>query len=611
MCGLCGWVDFSNEKINNEISLKMGAKLNMRGPDSNGAYLTPNCSLMHTRLSIIDLTNGNQPMIYNQSNEKYIIVYNGELYNTEELRVELERLGHRFVGHCDTEVLVHSYAEWGGKCLDKLNGIYAFAIWKEKDKELFLARDRIGVKPLYYCLYPNGILFSSEIKAILANPHYNPVIDRTGLREIFLLGPSRINGSGVFKGISEVVPAGYLKYSKEGVSSGTYWCLKAWEHTENEAQTIEHTRYLVSDSIVRQLVSDVPTASMLSGGLDSSIISKITADYYAKLGQENTTYSVDYVDNAENYRSNSYQPTSDNKYIEIMSKYIKSNHYDIVLDNIKLYEALNSAVTAREMAGMADIDSSLLLFTEQIAKRIKVCLSGECADEIFGGYPWYNKKELLMRDSFPWSNSIDIRENLAREGLLGDGLEDYVQGYYFDTVKSADTLLTDCPHDKRIREMFKLNLDWFMQTLLVRSDRMASYNGLEVRVPYCDHRLVEYAYNMPWKYKSLRGQEKGILREAFKDMLPYDIVYRKKSPYPKTFSPVYMQYVRNRVLSILNDKDSVINEICNREYIIDLTAMKTELNEPWYGQLMRLPQVLAYIIQIDEFFKQFNPQLLC
>jgi asparagine synthase (glutamine-hydrolysing) len=564
---------------------------------------------MHKRLAIIDLVSGDQPMIYEHKGENYVIVYNGELYNTEDIRKELKALGHKFVGHSDTEVLIHSYAEWGEHCLTKLNGIYAFAIWKEHSEELLLVRDRMGVKPLFYYLYDNGIVFGSEVKAIFANPIARPIIDKESFREIFYLGPGKRNGSAVFKGIIEIKPGEYVKYRRGKIQTVKYWDLKSVPHNDNLEQTVEHTRWLVSDAIIRQLVSDVPIACFLSGGLDSSIITAVATEYYKRYDKPMTTYSVDYRDNNLFFLKNSYQPDMDNPYIKLMVERTGSEHKDIILENSDLGEALYEATEAREAPGMADIDSSLLLFCREIRKKNKVCISGECADEIFGGYPWYHREELLYRDSFPWAYSLDLRSKLINPDVnLGDG-EDFVRGEYLKTIGETDYLDSDAPADKRIREMFRLNMDWFMQTLLIRSDRMASYNGLEVRVPYCDHRLVEYAYNIPWHYKSLYGREKGILREAFKDILPYEIVNRKKSPYPKTFNPEFMTYVTEEVKRIIEDKSNPVNNLVNGKFLSELINSGAGLSEPWYGQLMRLPQIYAYVIQLDYFLKIFKPEI--
>lgn len=610
MCGIAGWLDFNKDitnydKVINEMSLSLGN----RGPDDSGTYIQHEIALIHRRLIVIDPLNGVQPMKKNGKGDLYTIIYNGELYNTAELQKELLCLGYNFTGHSDTEVLLTAFIEWGENCLEKLNGIFAFAVWKEKEKSLFIARDRLGVKPLYYYKYEDGIIFASEIKALLKNPLVRPVIDDEGLKQIFLLGPGKICGSGIIKGIKELKPAEFIQFNKNYFNIKQYWKLSAKEHTQNLDQTIEQTRFLVTDSIKRQLVSDVPLACFLSGGLDSSIISMIASNSYREKGKFLTTYSVDYKDNSAFFEKNKFQPDSDNKYITLMADFIKSNHVNIVLDNIEVAKALYEASLARDLPGMADIDSSLLLFCREVKKNNTVCVSGECADEIFGGYPWYHDEKILFNDTFPWSQSVEMRKKLVQNGVLKDGCDEFVREQYLQTVQDTDYLPSENKLSRRMREMFMLNFKWFMQTLLDRKDRMSMYCGLEVRVPFCDHRLVEYAYNMPWEFKSLKGREKGIVREAFKDLLPKEIVWRAKSPYPKTFNPIYLNFVKEKLNEIMQDKNSLLPKLINKCYLKELLAMSPNVADPWYGQLMRLPQIFAYLIQTDYIFKEYKIEI--
>ena len=545
-------------------------------------------------------------MIFENSVSRYIIVYNGELYNTNELQAELTSLGYSFKGHSDTEVLLLSYAHWGKKCLQKLNGIFAFAVWDEKNKTLFMARDRMGVKPLFYYPVKDGILFSSEIKTLLKNPLVKHVIDEDSLKEIFLIGPGRTSGNGVIRGIKELCPAECLTLDRDGLKTEKYWSLEAVPHTDSLDATVEKTRFLISDAITRQLVSDVPLCCFLSGGLDSSIITKLASDHYKETGRGPlTTYSVDYVDNQKYFEKSLFQPNSDRDYIKTMTDFAGTSHREVLIDNKDLFEALYDAADARDLPGMADVDSSLLLFCGQIKKDFTVSLSGECADEIFGGYPWYHNKNILFEETFPWSRSVTLRQSILNNGVLKNG-EEYVYQKYFDTVSHTSTLPGEDKLNRRMRQMFMLNLNWFMQTLLDRKDRMSMYNGLEVRVPFCDHRIVEYAFNMPWEFKALEGREKGIVREAMHGILPDDIVWRKKSPYPKTHNPEYFRMVSDRIREIHETKGLLINELINFKSIENIIEHPESIAEPWYGQLMRAPQILAYLIQADHWMREYN-----
>jgi len=613
MCGIAGWIDNRRDLRNHEeIINKMTGTLVRRGPDAQGIYLKENICLMHRRLIVIDPENGIQPMTIEKGNASYTIVYNGELYNTQELRDELLSFGYRFRGHSDTEVLLTAFVHWGESCLEKLNGIYAFGIWNDTDKTLFLARDRMGVKPLFYYSYPNGIIFGSELKTLLANPLVKPRVDNDGLKEIFLLGPGRTGGNGIIKGVKELKPAEYLVFDpKKELKVRKYWSLKACEHTDDVKTTVEKTRLLITDAVRRQLVSDVPLCCFLSGGLDSSIISKIAADEYLYCNKGRLhTYSVNYADNRRYFEKSIYQPDTDEEYIEMMVNEIGSRHHEVLLYNEDLEKHLEDAVLARDLPGMADVDSSLLLFCREIKKEFTVALSGECADEIFGGYPWYHNRDIVFKNTFPWSHSLDLRLSILKQGLLTDG-EEYVKQQYSDTVNETDILPRDGDFEVRMRQMFMLNLNWFMQTLLDRKDRMSMYSGLEVRVPFCDHRLVEYAYNMPWDIKSLNGREKGIVREAMKGILPDEIIWRKKSPYPKTHNPKYLKAVKSSLQKILDDTGSPIVQLINKQKVKEIIDSDGKaLSVPWYGQLMTGPQLMAYLIQVDTWMRIYKIEIV-
>lgn len=610
MCGIAGWLSQEQNLYDKTLIInKMSETLNKRGPDEDGVYIERNTALIHRRLAVIDIENGKQPMVFANNEEKYVLVYNGELYNTDEVRSELLVNGYEFEGHSDTEVVMKAYAHWKEKCAEKLSGIFAFAVFETKRKRLFLCRDRIGVKPLFYSYINGEFLFASQIKTLLASGIVPAEINENGLYEIFFLGPARTPGQGVFRNVHEILPGEFAYFENGKLRKEKYFKIEAKEHSENLEETIEHTRFLIEDSIKRQLVSDVPLCCFLSGGLDSSIITKTASDYLKETNKcRLNTYSVEYQDNYKYFERSLFQPNSDTEYISKMIKNADTKHHQIILDNIMLAEALPQATLARDLPGMADVDSSLLLFCKEIKKDFTVALSGECADELFGGYPWYHNKDILFEESFPWSRSQDVRRKILKSGILPKG-EEYVLEKYRDTVNSADKLSSDTKLDARMREMFMLNFYWFMQCLLDRKDRMSMDCGLEVRVPFCDYRIVEYAYNMPWKMKALSGREKGIVRKAFEGILPYDICYRKKSPYPKTHNPVYFEYVSRKAMDIL-DKKTALTELLDKEGILSIIEKPDSISSPWYGQLMRAPQILAYIIQLDTWFEEFNVKIV-
>ena len=609
MCGIGGFVDYERDaRRGGPILHGMKRTLTPRGPDAEGTYFDEDAALVHRRLIVIDPEGGKQPM--HSPDRNTIIIYNGELYNTPELRTELMSRGHEFVGHSDTEVLLHAYLEWKTDAFARLNGIFAFAIWEKRERRLTLCRDRLGVKPLFFAPIRNGLTFGSTIDTVLCHPEIEPALDEDGLRTLLLLGPARPPESGVFRQIKSLLPGHFAVLTPENFTDHVYWQLEAHEHEDDLQTTIERTHALICDAARRQLVSDVPLACFLSGGLDSSILSMLAAKDYAARGETLHTWSVDYRDNDKYFTKSIFQPNSDDSYIDQMVDFLGTHHHRVVLEPEALCAALLPATDARALPGMADVDSSLLLFCAAVKRGgTTVCLSGECADELFGGYPWYHREEILFEDTFPWSRSVGLRLGLLTPDAVRNG-EEFVRQHYRDTCDRAPKLSSDDKKAARMREMFVLNLDWFMATLLDRKDRMSMYSGLEVRVPFCDHRIVEYAYNMPWDFKSLEGREKGIVRRAFANELPKEIVYRKKSPYPKTFHPVYTRLCADYVCRIFEDNTSVAASLFDRNAVQKLMQRPESLAEPWFGQLMRTPQIFAYIIQLDRWFRHYHVKIV-
>ena len=604
MCGIAGAISFIEDMRGDmKIYEKMQSALIRRGPDQRGIFLSREAALIHTRLAVIDIEGGRQPMSYSGAEGDFTIVYNGELYNTAELRRELEK-DIEFETRSDTEVVLKSYIRWGESCVDRFNGIFAFAVYDQREHRVFLARDRIGVKPLFYALKKDRLIFASELPALLEHPDVPAEVDENGAAELLLMAPGRTPGCGVFRGIEEVRPGCCGYYSAEGLKLRKYWGLRAYELNESFSETAEHVRELLLDSIRRQLVSDVPVCTFLSGGLDSSLISSVAASEMKKQGKMLHTFSVDYRDNEKYFRKSHFQPDSDPEYIRKMEEYLGSEHHWTVIDTPELVDALDEAVEARGLPGMADVDASLLLFCREIKNYGTVALSGECADEIFGGYPWYRDEDIRMTDGFPWAQSTAYRKTFLNERFARKiDAEDYVYSAYRRTADSAERLPSDSAVDSRMREMTQLNFDWFMQTLLDRKDRMSMYSGLEVRVPFCDYRLAEYMYNVKWEYKDWQGREKGLLREAMKEWLPEEVLWRKKSPYPKTHNPAFLAAVTEK-LSRMIAGDTPLFELADRSALERL--VRGEEHIQWYGQLMNLPQTIAFFIQLDYWLRRFG-----
>lgn len=601
MCGFTGWINTKDDlKKKKKIIKNMTNKLKYRGPDQTGYYFDNHILLGHKRLSIIDLKNGRQPMKY----KNYVIVYNGELYNTLEIKNILLAKGYTFKTTCDTEVLLKGYIEFKEKILDMIEGIYSFAIYD--GKKLFLARDRLGVKPLFYTQINNNFLFASEIKALLKNKLVKPIIDKTSLQELLALGPSKTPGSGIFKNIYEVRPAHYLIYENNKYEIKRYWNVYEQNNTDSYEECVLKVKDLLTSSIKRQMVSDVPIATFLSGGIDSSIITSICSTELAKENKILDTFSIDYEDNDKYFKANKFQTDSDKSYIEDMIDKFKTNHHYKIISQKELAKTLKMSVIARDYPGMSDIDSSLFWFSKQISKDFKVILSGECADEIFGGYPWFYRDEIRNREFFPWIDSLEERINLLNDNLKDKlDLKNYLKEKYELTIKEVPKALNE--KEQSFKNLFYLNMTWFMPTLLDRKDRMTMRASLEARVPFADTKLIEYLWNVPWEYKFHNNKEKGLLRDAFKDLLPESIYNRKKNPYPKTHNPEYTKIITNLLRKRLKKKNCILYKIFDKNKLNELiNTGGNSFKNPWFGQLMTGPQLLAYLYQFDIWAEYYN-----
>lgn len=610
MCGITGWIDYHQDlRDSSSIIEQMTATLTARGPDAKGTWISGSCALGHRRLSVIDPENGAQPMIKQHESGTYALVYNGELYNAPELRQELISRGHTFKTTCDTEVLLVSFIEWRESCVERFNGIFAFAIWVEAEHKLYMGRDRLGVKPLFYQADEGVFLFGSEPKAILKHPDVEPEIGAEGLAEIFLVGPARTPGHGVYKQMKELRPGHLLTFDQSGLYITCYWKLQSEEHEENADETAKTVRELLIDTVERQLISDVPVCTLLSGGLDSSALTALTVRHYNKrgLGQVNT-YSVDYVDNDKHFKAHSFQPNADAPWIERMVEELGTNHHAITFDTPELVQSLKDAVFVRDLPGMTDIDGSLYLFCHEIKKGATVALSGEAADEVFGGYPWFHREEALNANTFPWALAVPLRKSLLRPELAAAiHADEYVADRYQEAIAEVPHLPGEDAQARRMRVMSYLNITRFMPTLLDRKDRMSMGAGLEVRVPYTDHRLVQYVFNIPWEIKTYGNREKGLLRKALEGLLPHDVLYRKKSPYPKTHNPNYLNAVRAMALERLDDSSSPLHQFIDAARIREIAqSEEASSNLPWFGQLMSGPQLFAYLLQIDWWLTHYK-----
>jgi asparagine synthase (glutamine-hydrolysing) len=600
MCGITGIVQF-NEGVSSQRIEKMTSTLEHRGPDQEGYYKEKYVHFGHRRLSIIDLQFGVQPMKRTIDGTTYIIIYNGELYNTQQVKDELVLAGYHFETNSDTEVLLMSFIHWKERCTEKINGIFAFAVYAKEQETIHLFRDRVGVKPLFYSFQEGNFVFASEIKAILAFTDNAPVVNVEGLSMLLSIGPSRVPGKTVYENIYEVLPAHYIKITEDEFYMAPYYTKASKTHEEDFSQTVNNVRELVTDAVERQLVSDVPVCTFLSGGIDSSIISMISAKK-----QPTNTFSLQFKQNNVHFKPSSYQHSEDGPFIEQVSSYIGSTHHIIEINEQELFNTLLDALKAKDYPSMADIDSSLLLLCQRVQTSYKVGLSGECADELFGGYPWFQKgHEAQQHTLFPWITSIVEREHLLKKKWRDKlKLKTTMTSMYEEAIAKVKGF-TD------IEKLFYLNEQFFMQTLLERKDRMSMATSLEVRVPFADDNLVNYVWNIPWDMKQYGGLEKGILRQAFKGQLPDEVLFRKKNPFPKTHHPNFTKLVQQELFKRWQNEKSILRELFEAEPFEQLIASGgSSFKKPWFGQLMTGPQLLAYFIQLDEWYTSYNVQLI-
>ncbi len=616
MCGIAG---FFNPKKNyteqkayyTKILEDMYSIQRHRGPDDCGTFLNNTAGFAHTRLSIIDLKTGHQPITRTVANQTWAIVYNGELYNTTELRNNLLSKGWSFDTDSDTEVILVSYMEYGADFVKQLNGIFAFVIFDPIKNMTLLYRDRSGVKPLFYSLIGDGIVFSSEIKGIFAYPGITPQLDKEGLNEVFSIGPAKTYGKGVFKGIDELLPGHYMTISEAGIHLTCYWKLVSHVHEDDYETTVEKTKELLIDSIKRQMVSHVPICSFLSGGVDSSIVTAVCAAELAKKGEQMNTFSFDFVGNDKFFKASSFQPSQDRPFVDIMVKYLNTNHRYLECSIQDQTDCLKNSVDARDLPAMADVDSSMLYFCSKVKDYNKVALTGECADEIFGGYPWFHKKECFEANTFPWTMDLEARKVLLKDDFIEYlDMDDYVAKTYAKSVSETPKLAEDTPEEARRREIAYLNQKWFMQTLLDRMDRTSMYSGLEARVPFADHRLIEYVWNVPWDMKTRNDVVKSLLRECGRGYMPDEVLFRRKSPYPKIYDKNYENLLAGMVVEIMDNPSSPVLQFLDRKKVETFIQSPSDYGKPWYGQLMAGPQMLAYVVQINYWMEKWNIKIL-
>jgi asparagine synthase (glutamine-hydrolysing) len=592
VCGITGWVDWQRDLRGERPTLAaMTATMACRGPDGEGMVLAGHAAVGHRRLAVIDVAGGRQPMC----DKGIALTYSGEVYNFRELRRELAGYGWRFATRSDTEVVLRAYQQWGTDCVRRFNGMFAFAVWDEERRRLFLARDRLGVKPLYYHAYDGGVLFGSEPKALLANPRFEAVLDEEGLAELFAMFGSHTPGHGVLRGLHEVRPGWTVVADEAGVRTAPYWRLAAGPHVDDAATTVATVREILADTVRRQLVSDVPLCALVSGGIDSSAVAALAVE-----GGPLTTFAVEFARQGGDFVPDENRPELDAPYVKALVEHLGTRHTDVLLDTPDLLAAQRRATRARDLPSLGDLDASLLLLFQAIAERSTVALSGESADEVFGGYAWFHDPAALARPAFPWSTGDGGLANLLAGDLRARiRPEEYVGDRYAEAVAEVPRLDGEPPAARRMREANYLALTRFLPVLLDRKDRMSMAVGLEVRVPFCDHRLVEYAWNVPWELKCLGGEPKGLLRAALADRLPPLLAHRPKSMFPVAVDPAYDDALDTRVRALL-DGGSAVGPLLDAGRVIGFLAGAVPV-PPWMRRL-----ALAFLVQVDGWLRDYR-----
>lgn len=585
-----------------EILQKMGQIRRDKEQDHTSVFLSEFCKMANT---------GNELIRRKREEKNYVISMDGEIYNGKELRKELKMQGEIFETNKDAELFLAGYMRYGENYVQKINGVFAVALWDEAKETLFLFRDRVGVKPLFYMKKEDIFIYASVLKGILAYPGTEAVLNTEGLCEIFALGPAKTYGKGVFKDIFEVLPGYYLTIKNGTLKAHCYWKLKSRPHEESFEKTVEKTKWLLEDAVKKQMQSEIPVCSFLSGGVDSSLVTSICAEELKQQGWELNTFSFDFIENGKYFKANDFQPSQDRPWVEKMTEYLGTNHNFLECGNEELFSCLFNAVDARDLPCMADVESSILYFCSKVVSYNKVALTGECADEIFGGYPWFHKKEAFMRQAFPWSWDMNVRKTLLLDEVIHElPMEEYAFAAYEKTVKETPVLSGENEEEKRRREIAYLNLKWFMVTLLDRMDRAGRYCGMEARVPMADYRIVEYLWNVPWEMKCKDGIPKGLLRCVGEGKLPKEVLWRKKSPYPKTYHPGYERMLKEAIGEVMADTNAPVKLFLDKKKVEKFLESPSDYGKPWYGQLMAGPQMLAYVLQVNYWLKKYKIRIV-
>jgi len=601
MCGICGKLVFdSEEKVSAELVDRMMNVISHRGPDGQGKYLSGPVGLGHARLAIIDLSTGDQPMT-NEDGSIWL-VYNGEIYNFQELRDALIRKGHTFRSTSDTEVIIHLYEEYGVECAKHLRGMFAFALWDSRQQALYLARDRVGIKPLYYANLGTAFVFGSEIKSILCDPAVKREVNHEAIHKFltFLYLPG---SDTLFKGIHKLDPGHYLFIKGGKIRGGQYWdlCFKPAENGKSVAETAEELRQFLGKTVKEHMISDVPVGVLLSGGVDSTAILSCAVQETSK---KIATFTIGF--GGEEF-------ADERPYARMAAERFGTDHHEITITPQEFSNFLPSYVWHMEEP-VCEAPAIALYYVSKLASQhVKVVLSGEGGDEAFGGYQNYRNLvlfEQLKKIAGPFNGSLASLTGALGRANGSARLKKYaplfktpLPAYYYSRVGSPFSYLNSrrneiCTGDflrtydhkagiQIIDELFSrvdrqpllnqmLYVDtktWLPDDLLVKADKMTMANSLELRVPLLDHLVLEFAAALPARFKVRGTATKRILKAAFKDKIPSEIIHRRKTGLPVPLKKWMRNELNGHVRDVLLNGRSLSRGYFRRDAIEHLLQL--------------------------------------
>ncbi|MFF2554407.1 asparagine synthase (glutamine-hydrolyzing) [Nocardia sp. NPDC058058] len=607
MCGITGFIDWTGSIATGAEIRAMTGTLRHRGPDADGVWVDKHAAIGHARLSIIDDVGGSQPMTIHRDDLPIVLTFSGEIYNFADLRRQLTGLGHRFVTRSDTEVVLQSYLRWGPGCVERFNGMFAFAIWDGTESRLLLARDRLGIKPLYYAHTPKGLVFGSELKALLAHHEITAEVDADGLAELIAMVPMTSPGHAIFRGIHELEPATVLTATAEGFRTHRYWELQDHPHEHDFNSTVSRIRELLTDSVIAQTGADVPVCTLNSGGLDSAAATALAAAHLRTTGKTLMSFDIDHAYESIGsvaHAASALHVDRDNSYALLTAKHVGTQHHTFVVTTQDLLDARELMLTAFDLPSLSTINTSLALLFRRISQDAPVAISGEGADELFHGYRWHHDTEDQAVDDFPWHRTYRPISTL----LNGDARRHidplrYRRERYQVALENA-TAAVGFGKDRRVRQIAALTNSFYLPFLLRRADRASMASGVELRVPYLDHRLVEYTWNIPDAWRRDRGMEKGLLRRSVSDLLPDEIVWRRKSGYPASITLGYHRALWARANDTLADPSSPLHQLIDATSVSQYLARHSDDLADWTPT-----QHISYLLEIDAWFRTYNVRL--